>query len=259
MIITLTTDFGDTTPYVAEMKGVLLQMVRNVTIVDVCHKVRPQDIVQASRFVERTVPLFPETSVHVAVVDPGVGTHRPIVAAELDGRFLVAPDNGLLTGLWHRSSRRTCVRLDQPQFWRPAVSHTFHGRDIMAPVAAHLARGVPLQQLGSAHHRPLLLDLPRPVISSRRIEGQVVEVDGFGNLITNIGRADLGSWDPESMEVFCDQHGPIGWVATYGQAAVGTPVALIGSSDWLEIAICQGNASQQLDVDVGGNVVVRRG
>ena len=192
-IITLTTDFGTTDSYVAQMKGVILGIAPDATLVDITHQVPPQDIVAGSAILADAVGAFPPDTIHLVVVDPGVGSERRPVAVETTSRGerlgprFVAPDNGVLTGALQHFPLRRAVRLAERRFWRTDVSHTFHGRDLFAPVAAHLSRGIELAEFGPPLDWELiLLPVDRPVVEGDEIRGHIARTDSFGNLITNI-------------------------------------------------------------------------
>jgi S-adenosylmethionine hydrolase len=256
-IITLTTDFGEGSRYVAAMKGVILSINRDARIVDLSHTVPPQDIRAGAIVLAETTPLFPPDTIHVAVVDPGVGSDRRIVYARIGDQQYVAPDNGLLSLLASRSRPSKMVVLDEPRFWRPNVSSTFHGRDIMAPVAARLSLRLDPDELG----RPVeeLITLPWPGVRrvASRIEGEVVEVDSFGNLITNITRDTLHDVPTdESVTITCEQHEAHGIFSTYSEQPPMTLVAVVGSGDQLELAIVDDNAAKMLGARVGSPVTI---
>lgn len=190
-IITLTTDFGTRGGYVAQMKGAILSICPAATLVDVSHDIPPQDIEEAAWLLGDLVSAFPPHAIHLVVVDPGVGTQRRLLAiATSQGRF-VGPDNGVLDPVTEMETARRIVVLDDPRWWRSDVSHTFHGRDVLGPVAAHWAAGTPLEALGSSTPHLNRLALPAPVLERDRLIGQIVRIDAFGNLITNIRLADV--------------------------------------------------------------------
>lgn len=258
MIITLTTDFGVSSPYVAAMKGAVLSINPSAILVDVTHTVSPQDIAAGAQVLGDVALEFPEQTIHVAVIDPGVGTRRDIVYAEIAGRRFICPDNGLLTRLAERHPPTKIVRIVEKQYFRHPVSSTFHGRDIMAPVAAHLSKGLAPECLGPPLAELKLLQLPGAECMANKIEGEVVAVDSFGNLITNITRAMLADVPTdESVTVHCDEHETLGIFATYAEQPPMTLVAVIGSNDSLEIAIVGDSAKIMLGVDVGAPVEVR--
>lgn len=271
-IITLTTDFGTRDGYVGAVKGVILAICRNTQIVDITHEVPPQDVAEGAFVLAAAAPYFPRDAIHLAVVDPGVGTaRRGLVLATPVGTF-VAPDNGLLTYLVERLARQQPGRsrakpmmpvimsvppgcrafvLDRPEFWRQPVSATFHGRDVFGPVAAHLAAGVAPELLGSQIGEVLCLALPKPRRRGRVIEGEVVHADAFGNLVSNIPASWL-STRVASAEL--GGHRVEGLSETYG-AREGL-VAAVGSHGYLEMAWRDGNAAARLGAKRGTPVRV---
>ncbi len=264
-LITLTTDFGTRDAYVALMHGVILGICREVQIVDITHAIPPQDIVSAAVMLPSLMRYFPTGSIHVVVVDPGVGSERQAVALEAGGAYFVGPDNGVLSLIWEQagfsqgSGSRRAVALTEPRFWLPEVSNTFHGRDIFAPVAAHLACGAKLADLGPPVADLLPVPLPRPVRSgATTLEGEIIIVDHFGNCISNISRDDLEQLGtPAEMEVFAgaQSFGPIR--RTYAEVAAGEQLALFDSNNRLECARRNGNAAASFDLRIGSPVRVR--
>lgn len=256
-IITLTTDFGAASPYVAQMKGVILSRNPDATVVDVTHAVPPQDVRQGARVLEEVCPHFPAGSVHVAVVDPGVGTPRRIVCASMAARFYVAPDNGLLSRLARRTRPSLVVSATNEKFWREEVSRTFHGRDIMAPLAAALTQGVDPAEFGPAVDDLVELAWPEVEIGERSLRAEVVSVDSFGNLITDVTAAQLhGAAGDAPLRIECGGRPTSGLVRSYAEAAGGSLVALIGSSGRLEIAVVNGDAGRELGVEPGEQVLI---
>jgi S-adenosyl-L-methionine hydrolase (adenosine-forming) len=256
-IITLTTDFGTGSPYVAAMKGVILSINPSATVVDITHDIRPQDIRHGAVVLADVTELFPDDTIHVAVVDPGVGTDRPIVYARIGKQNFVVPDNGLLGELLERSPAKQIVRIENREFWREPVSNTFHGRDIMAPVAAHLSLGISPEKLGAVVESIGKLELPKPQIRPGRIDGVILEVDSFGNLITNI-TADMLVGYPmdERVCIVCGIYETFGILSAYAQQHADMFVALVGSTNRLELAIVEGNASKRLGLQAGMPVTV---
>ncbi len=253
MVITLLTDFGLRDNFVGAMKGVILSINPGVTIVDITHEVPPQDVLAAAFLLDTAWPYFPPGSIHVAVVDPGVGTARRAIAVETSRAVFLAPDNGLLTPVLRSGDVRRIVSLTNPRYWLPQVSSTFHGRDIFAPVAAHLSLGVPLEELGVAVDDPVLLDWPCPSkLPDGTIVGHILHIDRFGNLITDIKAEDLGK------EVVIRVAGKTihGLKKTFADVAIGEPVAYIGSTGRLEIAIRQGNAALTFNLRRGDEIYV---
>lgn len=257
-IITLTTDFGTSSPYVAAMKGVILSMNPEALLVDITHEVPPQDIRQGALVLEEIGPLFPTQTIHVAVVDPGVGTNRELVFAEISGRIYLAPDNGLLSRLALTAQPSRIVALTDSSFWREQVSATFHGRDILAPVAAHLSNGLPPERLGEPRERLAAIDWPECEVMPQKISGEVTSVDSFGNLITNITAEQLnGVPTGEELSVRCGEHETAGLFRTYGDQPEMTLIALVGSSGKLELAIVGENAAAMLGEGVGSPVTLK--
>lgn len=272
-VITLLTDFGEGSRYVAAMKGVILSINPDASIVDISHAVPPQEIAHGARVLDEAVRWFPAGTIHLAVIDPGVGSDREIVCAQFSGGLVVCPNNGLLTNLAAREKSLKLHAVENRDYWLPDVSQTFHGRDIMAPVAAHLSRGVAPDQFGPPRAEVVVLAIneARRTASTEteaasgeegrvaeRIEGEVVEVDSFGNLITNITDAMLADCPrDESVVVRCDEHETIGVYQTYSEQPPMTLLALIGSSGALELAIVDDSAKIMLGVGVGAPVVVK--
>jgi len=257
-IITLTTDFGLRDGFVGIMKGVIYGIAPDVKIVDISHGIPPQDIRQGAYTLWSAYSYFPDGTVHVYVVDPGVGTGRRPVAARIGAHYFVGPDNGLLTPILedaeHTQQAVEFVHLDRPEFRLAVVSHTFHGRDIFSPAAAHLARGIRLRELGPAIHDPVRLELLRPERTPTGWRAHVRSIDGFGNLATDLpGEALAGRG-----EILFRLHGAEvqGLVQSYGHGLPGDLVALVDSENFLEIAIVNGSAQAKLGAGVGDTVEV---
>jgi hypothetical protein len=237
-LVTLFTDFGAGF-YVAQMKGVILSLAPDAVIVDATHEISPGDVLEAAYVVENVVPAFPEESIHVVVVDPGVGTSRKSIVARFARRILVAPDNGVLTAfLPHADEVR---ELTNEALYLPEVSATFHGRDVFAPVAAQLALGVELEVVGPEFAGP---PVSLPELYAAGDEGRVLFVDHFGNLVTNFS-AELLSARPSAV-VTGPGHRIATRARTFGEAPAGTPFLYAGSGGRLEIALCGGSAAEQL-------------
>lgn len=252
-VVALLSDFGWQDVYVGVMKGAIACLNPRVKIIDISHQVPPQDIAAGRFCLMAAFSYFPAGTVFLAVVDPGVGSQRRGVAVQFAGGYLVGPDNGLFSGLLSQSPAIAAVKLTNPDYWR--VSHpssTFHGRDIFAPAAAHLASGVPLPMLGDEIPVDSLVQLPlrELAISEGSITGCVQYIDRFGNLITNLPAVAVRgqNWSVQVREIVI----PAG--ETYSEVGKGEVVALIGSHGWLEIAVNQGNAQSQLGVDLGEEV-----
>jgi S-adenosyl-L-methionine hydrolase (adenosine-forming) len=258
-IITLLTDFGMLDGYPGTMKGVIWTIAPQVQIADISHDIRSQDIFHGAFILSRTAWFFPPGSIHIAVVDPGVGTRRRPIALQLGEYYFIGPDNGLFTlVLEHAETRNYPIRavyLNNNAFWLPEVSRVFHGRDIFAPVAAHLANGVSLEDLGVIIHDPVRLDIPRPEpLSVGGWRGQVIEIDHFGNLATNITQGHLQHL--RAFEVQIAGEIITGLVNTYGDRPPGTLVALLDNSASLAVAVVNGNAAQRLGAAIGDPVEV---
>lgn len=254
--ITLLTDFGIQDGYPGVMKGVIYRILSNVHITDITHAIPPQDVAVGGLVLQQSYRYFPSGTVHVAVVDPGVGTQRRPMAAQIGEHYFVCPDNGLLTPVLEEAGQAGLalrfVHLDQPRYWLPEISSVFHGRDIFAPAAAHLAAGVPLDMLGSPINDPVRIDLPRPKPHEGGWRGQVVAVDHFGNLSTNIRREALAGHT--RWQVRIAGHVIDGLSNTFGDGQPGDLVAIIDSSDQLSICIVNGSAAQRLKAGKGEGV-----
>jgi len=259
-VIALMTDFGGGDYYAAAIKGVILQVNPKAVVIDVTHDIPPQDILHGAFVLRQVTPCFPVGTIFVAVVDPGVGTPRRILAARYSERTVIAPDNGLLTFL-HRDAELQEMRVvENRRYFAGSLSSTFHGRDILAPVAAHVSLGVPLDHLGPAADHIEILDVAAPRLDpDGTVHGEVMLVDRFGNLITNIAGRDVsGPRMPRPHpEVWVGSQaiGPVR--TTYADVAVGQPVALIGSAGLLEIAVNRGSAAQTLGGGRGTAVTIR--
>jgi S-adenosylmethionine hydrolase len=258
-IITLLTDFGNQDPYVAAMKGVILSLNPDAVLVDLTHEVPPQDIIAGAFLLSEATPYFPPGTIHVAVVDPGVGTPRRALAAWAREQFWVGPDNGIFHLAFHKSPALDLVSLENSEYFRGSVSRTFQGRDIFAPVAAHLSLGTPLDAFGPSLTDPIALPWPEPSFTPEAVRGEIVYVDGFGNLVSNIKGSDLMAWLGEKPHVVI-----LGSLTlktlfhTYGEVAAGEFLSLVGSHGYLEIACAQGNASRRLGVGKGRSLSVIR-
>jgi S-adenosyl-L-methionine hydrolase (adenosine-forming) len=245
MLITLLTDFGTADGYVAELKGVLLSNAPGVQVVDLSHDVAPHDVDAARLAVARYWRRFPAGTVHVVVVDPGVGSSRAAIAVRSDGRFLVGPDNGVLSPALLLPGVEV-VSLAVPANAAP----TFHGRDVFAPAAAALARGLALHALGSPHESPVIRRTPEAVREQDGwLRGEVIVIDRFGNAVTNL----IGVHDGE---VHVGQRA-IPVRRTYADVAPGEPLALVGSSGLIEVAVRDGNAANVLGLGRGAVVRIR--
>ena len=252
-IITLTTDFGMRDPWVGIMKGVILGIAPDVTLVDITHEIAAYDVLHGALALEAAAPSFPAGSVHLAVVDPGVGTRRRAMIASVKGQWFVGPDNGLFTPFLDDAAGWRAVELSERWCRAAAVSRTFHGRDVFAPAAAHLVRGAALERFGPELRDPVRL--PWPVASSAGggVRGEVVHVDRFGNLITSVRAGDLS--DEDVVEIGGRD---LPMVQTYAELLPGAMGGLLGSAGRLEIAAREGSAAEILGAGRGTGVVARR-
>ncbi len=250
--VTLLTDFGTADGYAAAMKGVIASICPDAIVTDASHEIPPGDVEAAAWTLWRYWRLFPEGTVHVVVVDPGVGGPRRALAAAARDRFLVAPDNGVLTRVLQESGSWRAVSIQEGRNLRQPVSRTFHGRDVFAPAAAHLAAGVPLEALGPALTDPVRLALPDFAIGPDAVVGAVVHVDRFGNLITNIPE----SWATGRVQVAGHDLGRLR--GSYSDVAPGELLALVGSAGTLEISVRDDSAAARLGVGRGSEVRVLR-
>ena len=255
-ILTLTTDFGTRDAYVAAMKGVILSRCPDVRLVDVTHQVAPQEVMEAAFVLRGAAEHFPDGTVHLVVVDPGVGTPRRAVALRYRDQLFVGPDNGVFALLLDQDLPGELVVLDRPAFWRvPEPSATFHGRDVFAPVAAHLAAGRHLADVGTPADKLASLHWALPITDEQGIRGWVVHIDRFGNCITNISRSLLrGRQNHRPIRCYAGSAALDGIRRTYGTVASGEPLALFGSDGFLEIAINAGNAAELLGIRKGAPV-----
>ncbi|MYB94248.1 SAM-dependent chlorinase/fluorinase [Candidatus Poribacteria bacterium] len=261
-LITLTTDFGTSDAYVGIMKGVILGINPDVQVVDVTHAIAPQDIYAAALSIHSAHRYFPEGTIHTIVVDPSVGSDRRAVICQTDRAFFVCPDNGILTYLLHEIENAdgqliNAVAIQNKAYYLPEVSNTFHGRDIFAPVAAHLSLGVPLANIGPPVEDLVQLPIPIHEVSGNTIIGQIVKIDRFGNAITNISEsvlAGIGS----TYEIRVGSTRLMRLNRAYAESGIGKPLAIIGSFGLLEIAINGGSAEVSLGLKWGDAVEIQR-
>lgn len=253
-IITLTSDFGLQDHYVGVMKAVMLDIAPDVRFVDVSHQIPPQDIMAGAWVVRNSAMLFPSGTVHLVVVDPGVGTDRRPVALKIKDQFFVGPDNGIFS-LIADEYNYEAVQLTNKNYWRKKISNTFHGRDIFAPVAAHLAAGASFSDLGEPLKELVTYRWAVPISDKDGIQGWVVHIDRYGNLISNISESlILEAGDPSQLKVYVGNTILEGIVSTFASVTDGEPAAYIGSSGMLEIGINKGNAREMLGVEKGAQL-----
>jgi hypothetical protein len=255
-VITLLTDFGDTDTYVGVMKGVILGINAGVHIVDLTHRVPPQQLVIGALALRSAVEFFPKGTIHVAVVDPGVGSQRQPILIETPKAVLVGPDNGLLVPAADRLGRVSLRQLENDRYFRRPVSQTFHGRDVFAPVAAHLSRGLAPAEVGPVLDTVVELPLRAPRSSPGRIDAEVVYVDHFGNLLTNIDADLLNDFRGAALSVSIGTRLVGNLVTAYAAVPEGSLLAIVGSWGVLEIAARNGNAAKMLAAAPGMPVTV---
>ncbi len=257
-ILTLTTDFGSDGPYVAAVKGVVLGLAPGTQLVDVSHTISPQNILEGAFVLAGIVDAFPPGTVHLAVVDPGVGTDRRLIAVALAEQWFVLPDNGLITGVALGRTPAGTWELTNPELRRPTIAPTFHGRDILAPAAAYLVRGGDPARLGPVRTRFHTLRNFEPTATAQGAVGEVIFRDTFGNLVTNLSAQRLATFPPDAWTLEIAGNRIEGLVRTYGERPTGALVALVGSSGWIEIAVVNGDAAGQLMVGPGTTVWLRK-
>ena len=249
-IITLTTDFGLKDAYVGTMKGVILSIFPQARLIDITHEIEPQNILQARFLLRNFVRYFPKGTVHLVVVDPGVGSERRAILVKSQGQFLVGPDNGVFSDFFQADAR--IFHLTQKEFFLKEISQTFHGRDIFAPVCAHLASGREPQEMGEEITDPLALPFPEPKKQGNLILGEVIYIDRFGNLITNLTKEQI----PQNAVIRILGKEISGLSQSYAQHSPGSLLAIIGSSGLLEISLANDNASLRLKAGIGQPVEV---
>lgn len=256
--VTLTTDFGLKDGNVGVMKGVIWRIAPHAQIADLSHNISPQNVAEAGLVLSRSTPYFPRDTVHVVVVDPGVGTERRPIAARIGSQLYVAPDNGVLTLLLERAEQFNetfeFVHLDKPQFWLKEISHVFHGRDIFAPAGGHLAAGKALVEMGTPIDDPVRLQLPKPQRTENGMRGEVIHIDHFGNISSNIRIEHLGEVKEATIRI-CDTE-IHGMVQTFGERPVGELVALYGSTGNLIVSVVNGSAAKRLNAEIGDEIEV---
>jgi S-adenosyl-L-methionine hydrolase (adenosine-forming) len=255
-VITLLTDFGHRDYYVGAVKGVMLRHAPDAMLVDITHDIPPQDVLSGAFVLQLASREFPPGTIHLAVVDPGVGTERRALAVQTRGSVYVAPDNGLLSLVINSGSRVRCVT--HPALRAAAVSDTFHGRDLFAPAAAQLAAGFPFDQVGPLIHDPVDLAPLPATVTPGIVTGQIIYVDGFGNLVTNIDAASVGALGPQVSVHLPDGTALYGLSRTYADVVHGELLALLGSAGLLEISARNGSARTILGLGRGDTVRVER-
>ena len=258
-IIAFLSDFGTRDHYAGTMKGVALGICPEATLVDITHDIHAHDVLGGALELAAAYKYFPAGTVFVAVVDPGVGSSRRGIAAEVGECRFVGPDNGLLTLVFRETPPKRVVELTERRYARPTVSRTFEGRDRFAPAAAWLAKGVELSALGRPVHDFVMLTLPAPEVATDSVHGEVLRVDRFGNLVTNVDRRTFEKVSGAGAIEITIGTQPVGRVvATYNEAGPGEICALFGSTDHLEIAANGASAAERLGLSRGAPVDIRR-
>ncbi|HHT9130628.1 MAG TPA: SAM hydrolase/SAM-dependent halogenase family protein [Candidatus Brocadiaceae bacterium] len=282
-VITLLTDFGYQDAYVGIMKGVIAGINPLANIIDICHSIPPQDIFNGAYLLYTSYKYFPKDTIHVAIVDPGVGSERDIVCVKTKDYFFLVPNNGILSFIVQNEKPKSIIRITNSKYFLPSLSNTFHGRDVFAPVAAYLSLGIKLQELGIKTNQLEHLDIPKPGYKkTKQLEGQIIYIDRFGNLITNITREHLTQHDhrqsqfktqrkeipllisPPSqggvkinlkcLETIIGKKKIWGLSKTYTDVKTGEPLVLFGSVGFLEVSINQGNAQKYFKVNKGSKI-----
>ena len=257
-IISLTTDFGIQNSFVGVMKGVIWGIAPEAQIADITHQIPPQNIRLGAYALWRVVPFFPPGSVHIGVIDPGVGTQRRPIGLKIGEQFFIVPDNGLITPILNDGKKLGAeikiVHLNNPEFHLPKVSNTFHGRDIFAPTGAHLAAGFPLDKIGDPIDDPILIDFPQPTKTEKGWQAHIIIIDVFGNLTTDLPASALSDVDKVTFNL--KGYTVEGMVPSYGHKSEGELVALVDSEDYIEISAVNSSAAKITGVEIGDKVEV---
>jgi hypothetical protein len=255
-LITLTTDFGIEDDYVGLMKGVIHSINPDVRVIDLTHYIPPQDVEWTAHMLFYSFGYFPEGTIHVVVVDPGVGSSRPIKLLRLAGHYFLAPDNGVMTKLTDQYRPEEIRTITNQEYFLVDISNTFHGRDIFSPVAAHLSNGVSPKKLGEASREVKTLSLPKPQLKGSEISGNIIHIDRFGNLITNIEQQMVNqlSQSYTQLSIHLSNSSLSGIKNSYAEAGEGNLLAIFGSKGLLEISVNKGSAAEVLKVKKGEQV-----
>jgi len=259
-IITLLSDFGLKDSYVAEMKAVILSICPEAHIVDISHEIKKFDIKMGAFLLARAARFFPKGTVHVAVIDPGVGSERRSIIVETERGFYVGPDNGVLMLSAQMDGVKHVYLIKEQKYMLRRISKTFHGRDIFSPVAAYLASGIPPSEFGPEIFDPIMPNFAKPKVSGNLIEGEIIHIDDFGNIITNITHSDIESLGIKEGEILGVRLGykdlKIKLCSAYSEVQINTPLTIIGSADFLEVSVNQGDASKFFGVKVGEKISI---
>ena len=257
-IITLTTDFGLRDPYVAEMKAVILSICPSATIIDITHQIEKFNIRMGAYTIAAATPYFPEGTIHVAVVDPSVGTRRRAVLVQTESSYYIGPDNGVLTLAAKNQGVKHIYGIENPKFMLPRISNTFHGRDIFAPAAAHLANGISPSEFGQEICEIVTPKFARLTKGKNVVVGEVLHIDGFGNIVTNLREKDLECIDVKAIVnlELRKVRLKLKLCKAYDEVGAQKPLAIIGSHNFLEISINQGNAAENFQIRVGDKITL---
>lgn len=261
-VISLLTDFGLFDPYAGIMKGVIASICPEAQIIDISHRIEAQDVIQAAYFLASAYPYFPEETIHVTVVDPGVGSSRLIAAVKTPAGIFLAPDNGVLTHILEQERILAAFRVENPDIFIHPVSRTFHGRDIFAPAAAMLACGIEMENLGARIDAESLIRLdalPKPEVDEKgRLLGSVAAVDGFGNLVSNIRQSDIEKAFKKKKDICIYAGAQVirGISESYASVGEGGLLAIIGSSGRLEISVNRGHAGRRLNMGRSDRIII---
>lgn len=259
-LIAMITDFGLRDPFAGIMKGVIRRLGSTAEIIDITHGIKQGDIKSAGFALSMSFEYFPEGTIFLAVVDPGVGTDRRPVAVEIGGRMVVCPDNGMISFVIQEHPKWRAIHINHADCFLPYVSSTFHGRDVFAPTAAHISMGVPFDDIGSLIDDIKTIPVPEVTSGEHHIQGEVVYIDGFGNLVTNISEKMVMQWAPDvPPHLFRIHTGSVeisGISAAYSAAGRGFPLAVFGSSRTIEIAVNGGSAAVLTGNGIGANVLL---
>jgi len=260
-LISLLSDFGLKDSYVAEMKAVMLSICPDASIVDISHEINKYDIQMGAYVLARAAPYFPEGTIHVAVVDPGVGTERRPIIVKTEHSLYVGPDNGLLMLSAQREGVSSVYEITNPKYMLKKVSSTFHGRDVFSPAAAYLAQEIPVSNFGPEISDPFVPSFTQPIVHEQEVRGEVIYIDGFGNIVTNITTEHLKLMNIRKREhlsvALKDKNITIKLCSAYGEVSANTTLAVVGSGGFLELAVNQGNASSIFGVKTGDKVILK--
>jgi S-adenosylmethionine hydrolase len=258
-IITILTDFGQRDAYVAAMKGTILELAPNAKIIDIAHDLTRYNIIQAAFILLNSSKYFPRNTIHLVVVDPGVGTERRRIIVQGNRSYYVGPDNGVLSLAIQEEGLKKIILISERKYMRSNVTATFEGRDIFAPVAAHLAQGVPIESFGRKVDQMIQLRISQPLISNHHISGKIIHIDGFGNIITNITYSQIHDLITigEKYQVTINQlTKTMKYMKSYGYVSPGELIIITGSSNYMEISINQGNAQKLFNAMTGDPIAI---